>query len=131
MKFHSKKYSGICLSIFLLIDTFLLLELFLLLPVFVNHFQYSFLHFLGKCLFWKFWNSYPRIRSSRPEVFCKKGVLTNFTKFTGKHLSQSLFFNKVRVLRHFPVNSAKVLRTPFFIYHHWWLLLAGELHIIK
>ena len=35
------------------------------------------------------------IRSSRPEVFCKKGVLRNFTKFTGKHLCQSLFFNKV------------------------------------
>ena len=26
------------------------------------------------------------IRSSRPEVFCKKGVLRNFAKFTGKHL---------------------------------------------
>ena len=25
----------------------------------------------------------------------KKGVLANFTKFTGKHLNQSLFFNKV------------------------------------
>ena len=34
-------------------------------------------------------------RSSRPDVFCKKGVLRNFTKFTGKHLCQSLFFNKV------------------------------------
>ena len=34
-------------------------------------------------------------RSSRPEVFCKKRVLRNFTKFTGKHLCQSLFFNKV------------------------------------
>ena len=34
-------------------------------------------------------------RSSRPEVFCKKGVLGNFTKFTGKHLCQSLYFNKV------------------------------------
>ena len=29
-------------------------------------------------------------RSSRPEVFCKKGVLKNFGKFTGKHLCQSL-----------------------------------------
>ena len=38
-------------------------------------------------------------RTSRPEVFCKKGVLRNFTKFTGKHLCQSLFFNKVAVLR--------------------------------
>ena len=34
-------------------------------------------------------------RSSRPEVFCKKGVHRNFAKFTGKHHCQSLFFNKV------------------------------------
>ena len=34
-------------------------------------------------------------RSSRPEVLYKKGVLRNFAKFTGKHLCQSLFFNKV------------------------------------
>ena len=36
-----------------------------------------------------------KVRSSHPEVFCKKGVLRNFAKFTGKHLCQSLFFNKV------------------------------------
>ena len=34
-------------------------------------------------------------RSSRPEVLRQKGVLENFTKFAGKHLCQSLFFNKV------------------------------------
>ena len=74
-------------------------------------------------------------RSSRPEVFCKKGVLRNFTKFTGKHLCQSLFFNKVAGLkpatllkkrlwhRCFPVNFVKFLRTPFFTEHLWWLLL--------
>ena len=28
-------------------------------------------------------------------MFCRKGVLRNFVKFTGKHLCQSLFFNKV------------------------------------
>ena len=33
-----------------------------------------------------------RYRSSCPEVFCEKGVLRNFAKFTGKHLCQSLFF---------------------------------------
>ena len=38
-------------------------------------------------------------RSSHPEVFCKKDVLKNFAKFTGKHLRQSLFFNKVAGLR--------------------------------
>ena len=36
-----------------------------------------------------------KYRSSCPEVFFKKGVLRNFAKFTGKHLRQSLFFNKV------------------------------------
>ena len=35
------------------------------------------------------------IKNSRQEVFCKKGVLRNFAKFTGKHLCQSLFFNKL------------------------------------
>ena len=74
-------------------------------------------------------------RSSRPEVFCKKGFLRNFTKFTGKHLCQSLFFNKVPGLRPatllkkglwhrcFTVNFVKFLRTPFYIEHFWWLLL--------
>ena len=33
-------------------------------------------------------------RSSRPEVFCKKGFLRNFVKFTGKHLCQNLFFSE-------------------------------------
>ena len=38
-------------------------------------------------------------RSSRPKVFCKKDVLKNFAKFTGKHVCQSLFLNKVADLR--------------------------------
>ena len=33
--------------------------------------------------------------SSRLEMFCKKGVLKNSSKLTGKHLYRSLFFNKV------------------------------------
>ena len=44
------------------------------------------------------------------EVFCKKGVFKNFAKVTGKHLCQSLFFNKVAGL-------AKFLRTPFLTEH--------------
>ena len=74
-------------------------------------------------------------RSSRPEVFCKKGAPINFPKFTEKHLCQSLFFNKVAGLRpvtslkkrlwrrYFPVNFVKFLRTHFFKGHLWWLLL--------
>ena len=36
-----------------------------------------------------------QIRSSRPGVFCKKGVLGNFAKFIGKHKCLRRFFNKV------------------------------------
>ena len=64
-------------------------------------------------------------RSSHQRCSMKKGVLKNFTKFTGKHLCQSLIFNKLAVLRPatllkkrlwhrcFPVNFVKFLRTPF------------------
>ena len=37
---------------------------------------------------------YQTFKSSGLEVLCKKGVLRNLTKFTGKHLCQSLFFFK-------------------------------------
>ena len=55
----------------------------------------------------------------------------NFAKITGKHLCQSLFFNKVAGLRPatllekrlwhwcFHVNFAKSLRTPFFTENLW------------
>ena len=36
------------------------------------------------------------LRSSRPDVFCEKGVLKYFAKFTGKHLCQSLFLIKLQ-----------------------------------
>ena len=76
------------------------------------------------------------IRSSRPDVFCKKGVLRNFAKFTGKHLCQSLFFNKVAGLspatllkkrlwhRCFPGDFVKLLRTLISTEHLWWLFLS-------
>ena len=35
------------------------------------------------------------LRSSHRRVSVKKGILRNFANFTGKHLCQSLFFNKV------------------------------------
>ena len=74
----------------------------------------------------------------------KNGVLRNLAKFTGKHLRQSLFFNKVAgrisfliklqarpatVLkkrlwpRCFPVNFAKFLRKSFLTELLRWLLL--------
>ena len=73
-------------------------------------------------LSWKVRSSH-NDRSSRPEVFCKKGVLRNLTKFTWKHLCQSLSFQRLKLAtllkkrlwhRCFPVNFAKLLGTPFF-----------------
>ena len=64
-----------------------------------------------------------RISQGRGSI--KKSVLKNLTKFTGKLLCRSLFFNKVAGLRRatllkkllrrkcFPVNFAKFLRTTF------------------
>ena len=64
-------------------------------------------------------------RSSHQRCSVKKGVLRNFKKFTGKHLSQSLIFNKVAGLRPatllkkrlwhrcFPVNFVELLKTLF------------------
>ena len=60
-------------------------------------------------------------RQKQPlEVLCVERFLRNLTKFTAKHLRQSLFFNKPSTLlkkslwhRCFPVNFVKFLRTPF------------------
>ena len=64
-------------------------------------------------------------RSSHRRCSIKKAVLENFAKLAGKHLRQSLFFNKVADLtlatlwktglwyRCFSTNFTKFLRTPF------------------
>ena len=56
--------------------------------------KYFFFHFLSSAKPWR-----PTFLLTPtlppPLVFCKKGVLREFTKFTGKNLCQSLFINKV------------------------------------
>ena len=83
------------------------------------------------------------LRSSHRSFSVKKGVLRNFVKFTGKHLCQSLFFNKVAALasnfikkkrlwhRCFPVNFTKFLRTPFLQNICGRLLLTFQLNYRK
>ena len=75
-------------------------------------------------------------RSILSRCSVKKGVFKNFAKFAGKHMCQSLFFNKVAGLRlgtllkkrlwHkcFLVNFAKYLRTPFLQSLSGWQLLG-------
>ena len=89
------------------------------------------------------------INTEKLEVLYKKGVLKYFAKFTGKHLSQSLYCNKVSVVikslagfqacnfiekslqhRCFPVNIAKFSKTSFF-YRTRWLLLKNILILVK
>ena len=111
-------------------------------------------HYCAKEGIWKL--SYPRMTSfftwliheklsfivqNCPEVFYKKGVIRNFVKLIGKHLSQSLFFNKIAGLatlskkrlwyRCFPVNFVNLLGTPFFIEHLRWLLLVISTRMTK
>ena len=71
-------------------------------------------------------DKYVVLRSSHKVCSLRKGVLKNFTKFTGKHLCQSLFFNKVAGLRHrcFPVNFVKFLTTTFLQNSSGQLLLS-------
>ena len=103
--------------------------------------------FLGKKLLQNKWNNWIFVLFSFPAfwlyknkqkqsfgMFCKKGVLKTFAKFTGKHLRWSLFFHKVADLspatllierlwdRCFPANFANFLKTSTFIQHFWWLL---------
>ena len=51
-----------------------------------------------------------RGRSNHRRCSVRKGVLRNFTKFTGKHLYQSLFFNKVAGLRHLFQNRGNIFK---------------------
>ena len=71
-------------------------------------------------------------RSSRPEMFCKKGVLRNFPRVTGKHSCQSLFSNedtsnfikKETLAQVFSYEFCEMFKNIFLVKHFWWLLLT-------
>ena len=73
---------------------------------------------VGYIATWKYGNSHQR-------CFVKKGVLRNFAKFTGKHLCQSFFFNKVAGLgsekeslaQVFSYKVYKIPKNTFFTEH--------------
>ena len=71
------------------------------------------------------------IKKHPPEVFHKKSVLEYFSKFTGKHQCQGLFFNRPATLlkrrlwhRCFSVNFANFSRTPFLQDTSGWRFLT-------
>ena len=55
-----------------------------------------------------------------PDIFCKKGVLRNFAKFTGKHLYQSLqpkacnFIKKETLAQMFSCEFCEIFKNTFF-----------------
>ena len=85
------------------------------------------------------WHARKDLIRSHRRYSTRKGVLSNFAKFTGKDLCQGLFFNKVTVLRRatllrkklwrrcFPVNFAKFLSSLFLQSTPGWLLLEFQL----
>ena len=105
--------------------------------------------------------SIQQFKKQPPELVCEKAVLKNFVKFTGKHLCQSLFFNKVVGVRAstllkkglwhgcFPADFAKFLGTLFLqnfcgrelleykqiesknLLNHWKLFVMREMVSLK
>ena len=82
------------------------------------------------------------IQKQPPEVFCKKRVLRNFAKFTGKHLYQSFLFNKVAgqvcnfikkvtLVQVISSEFCEISKNTFFTEHLRWLLLMLSCNFIE
>ena len=87
--------------------------------------------FLGTVFFtehlrWLLLDLFLACGSSRLDVFCKKEVLRNFAKFTGKHKKEQ----KETLAHWFPVNFVKFIRTLFLTDYLQWLLLRMSYPIL-
>ena len=74
------------------------------------------------------------VRSSHRRCFVRKDVLRNFAKFTGKHLCQSPFFNKVADLRRadlLPATSRRKITTLSQIFQNYAKLLFPAIYFEK
>ena len=73
------------------------------------------LHFTLKC----------SLQRQPPEVFCKKGFLRNFAKFTGKQPCQRNSERKGLWKKTLPqvFSCCKILQNAFFVEHLGWLIL--------
>ena len=89
----------------------------------VNHFRKTFAKYFTLDVL--LCSEYSYDRSSHRTCYVRKGVLRNFPKFTGKHMCQSPFFNRLAGTRSgsllkkwlwqrcFAVDFAKFLRIPY------------------
>ena len=75
-------------------------------------------------------------RISHRRCSVRKGVIRNFAKFTGKHLCQSLFFNKVAghvikkeiLAQAFSCEFCKISKNTFFAEHLWATISKNPIH---
>ena len=70
--------------------------------------------------------NFKSFRSSRPGLFCKRGILKNFAKFTGKRLCQRLKKKKESLAQVFSFDFCEISENTIFSEHLWWLLLIRE-----
>ena len=62
---------------------------------------------------------YTTPRSSQRMCSVRKGVLRNFSKFTGKHLFKSLFYKKETLAEVFSCKFCEITKNTFFTEHLW------------
>ena len=66
---------------------------------------------------------------SKDTEVATRGVLQNFTKFTGKHLCQSLFIKKETLAQVFSCEFCKIFKNTFSTEHLW--MTTSEDNYIK
>ena len=73
-----------------------------------------------KSLFAELLHQFTKDKSSHKRCSVGEGVLRNFTKLTGKHLCQSLFFNRKETLAEvFYCEFCEISKNTFFTEHLW------------
>ena len=91
-----------------------------------SHLVSCFSHSSSTCFNIRSNQEYWKFRIIRQELFCKKIVLKNFQKLTGKHICPSIFIEKRVRHKRFPRNF---LRKPVFINHLCDCVLNYVLHM--
>ena len=76
--------------------------------------MYCLTHFMSLVSFHTSCKNQETCRSSRPEGLCKKGVLRNFAKFTGKHMCFCNFVKKEALAHEISCELCEISKNGFF-----------------